>query len=123
MTVPSASSQTTSASAGRFTIDVTAGEPTLVKCKGRLVFGETEILKNGVKDLLPNSKRVVIDLSEVTYLDSTGLGTIVRLYVSAKSAHCELQLVNLGPRIRELFGMARVLSLFESCGEYNVRMP
>lgn len=98
------------------------GETAKVKCKGRLVYGQTDALKNAVGELLPKAKRVVIDLSEVTYMDSSGLGTIVRLYVTAKSAHCELQLVNLGARLRELFGMARVLSLFESCGEYNVKM-
>jgi anti-sigma B factor antagonist len=106
------------------TIEVqTQDEMVLVKCKGRLVYGQTDVLKDGVKDLLPKTKRIVIDLSEVSFMDSAGLGTIVRLYVSAKASRCELQLVNLGPRVRELFGMARVLSLFESCGEYNVRMP
>ena len=95
----------------------------MVKCKGRLVFGQTDILREGVRDLLPKSTRVVIDLSEVNYMDSAGLGTVVQLYVSAKASHCELQLLNLAPQVRQIFGLTRILSLFEPCGEHNIRMP
>ena len=56
-------------------------------------------------------------------MDSVGLGTVVALYASAKTAGCELQIMNVGPRIREIFSVARVLSLFEACGTANVRMP
>lgn len=112
-----------SKSGGECTIDVRSeGETASVKCKGRLVFGQTDILKDGVRDLLPKSSRVVIDLSEVDFMDSSGLGTVLYLYFTAKISHCELQLVNLAPRVRQLFGMANILSLFESCGEHNIRM-
>ena len=113
-----------SKSGSQCAVDVRSeGGTALVKCKGRLVFGQTDILQKAVRDLLPKSSRVVIDLNDVDFMDSAGLGTVVRLYVSAKTSHCELQLVNLGPRIRELFGLARVLSLFEPYGEYNIRVP
>lgn len=111
-------------SGGKCTIDVHSEDGTvLVKCKGRLVFGQTDVLKDGVRDLLPKSKRVVIDLGEVEFMDSSGLGTVVRLYVTAKTSHCELQLVNLAPCVRRLFALTRVLSLFEPYGEYNIRIP
>lgn len=113
-----------SKSGGMCTIDIRSEEGmVVVKCKGRLVFGQTGPLKDGVRGLLPKSRRVVIDLSEVNFMDSSGLGTIVGLYVSAKKSHCELQLINLAPRVRELFGLAHVLSVFEPIGEYNIRMP
>ncbi len=113
-----------SKSGGECTIDVRSeGDTVMVKCKGRLVFGQTGLLLDPLRDLLPKSRRVVIDLSEVSFMDSAGLGAVVRLYVSAKTSHCELQLVNLAPRVRELFGLARVLSVFEPYGEYNIRMP
>jgi anti-anti-sigma factor len=118
MTGPSSSN-----SGGKCAIDVRSEDGTvLVKCKGRLVYGQTGILKEGVKDLLLNSRRVVVDLTEVDYMDSTGLGAVVQLYVSAKASRCELQLLNLAPQIRKLFGMANILSLFEPCGEHNIRM-
>lgn len=111
-------------SGGEFVIDIRSeGDTVLVKCKGRLVFGQTDILKQGVRDLLPKSRRVVLDLSEVNYMDSAGLGSVVRLYVSAKTSDCELQVVNLTPCVRQLFALTRILSLFEPCGKYNIRIP
>ncbi|MEJ2008843.1 MAG: STAS domain-containing protein [Acidobacteriota bacterium] len=113
-----------SKSGGKCTIDVQSeGGTVLVKCKGRLVFGQTDILKKRVRDLLPKSSRVVVDLGEVDFMDSSGLGMVARLYVAAKTSHCELQLVNLSPQVRKLFGITRVLSLFEPCGQHNIRMP
>ena len=56
-------------------------------------------------------------------MDSSGLGTVVRIYVTAKASNCELQLLNLAPQVRQMFGVTRILSLFEPCGEHNIRMP
>ena len=99
------------------------GDSVLVTCKGRLVFGHTDVLNECVKDLLPKSKRIVIDLGEVTYMDSSGLGTVVRIYVSAKASRCELQLLNLAPQVRQMFGVTRILCLFEPYGQHNIRLP
>jgi len=48
---------------------------------------------------------------------------VVRAYVSAKTSHCELQLVNLNQRVRELLGMTNLLSVFGACGQYMTKMP
>jgi anti-anti-sigma factor len=56
-------------------------------------------------------------------MDSSGLGTIVALYISAKNAGSTLELINLSPRIRELFGLTNLLSVFETCGRYGTRLP
>ena len=95
----------------------------VVRCRGILVIGETDALRDAVKSLLPKHKKVVIDLSAVTAMDSSGLGAIVRLYVSAKSAKTELQVVNLTPRIRQLFSITHLLTLFEPCSQVNIRLP
>ncbi len=63
-----------------------SGDCAVVRCHGRLVSGGTDILFTEVKPLIPESKRIVLDLTDLEYVDSTGLGTLVRLYVSAKSA-------------------------------------
>ena len=111
-------------SAGQCTVDVqSSGDSVLVKCKGQLVFGQTDALRDGIRDLLPKSRQVVIDLGEVDYMDSSGLGTVVRIYVSAKASHCELQLLNLAPQVRQMFGVTRILSIFEPLGEHNIRFP
>ena len=74
-----------------------------------------------VKQLIPNHKRIVLDLSELAQMDSMGLGTLARLYVSAKAAGCDLQLVNLGARVRQLLGTTNMLSVFAIIGENGVK--
>jgi anti-anti-sigma factor len=94
-----------------------------VRCTGRLIAETSPLLKNEVKPLLPNKRRVILDLTELSYMDSSGLGALVGLYISAKKSSCELQLVNLSPRIRELLGVTTLLSVFEACGRHGTRMP
>jgi anti-sigma B factor antagonist len=90
----------------------------VVRCSGQLVAGLTGTLTAEVKPLIPQTKRIILDLSDLTKMDSLGLGTIVSLYVSAKAAGCDLKLINLGKRIREIFSIANLLDLFEHIGEY-----
>ena len=95
----------------------------MVRCSGKLVLGVTELLYDNVRKLIPETKYIVLDLTDLTDMDSMGIGTLVRLYVSAKSAGCRLELINLGKRIRDLLGVSHLLSVFAICGEQGVRMP
>ena len=52
-----------------------------------------------MRQLMPEFKRIVLDLSDIAYMDSMGLGTLVRLVVSAKSAGSSVELYKLGPRV------------------------
>ena len=63
-----------------------ASDPAMVTCSGRLVLGACGRLHSAVSPLFRTRKRVILDLTNLTHMDSMGLGTIVRLYVSAKSA-------------------------------------
>jgi len=83
------------------TTDRTPTEST-VHCTGRITSDTTELLKKTVKPLLSQGTRVALDLANVSYMDSSGLGTIVGLYASAKAASCELKLVNLSGRLKDL---------------------
>jgi anti-sigma B factor antagonist len=108
----------------RLRVDVEhEGGVSVVRCGGKLVAGVNDFLYTEVSRVIPESKRIVLDLTELTYMDSMGLGTVIRLYVSAKSAGCSLELVNIGQRVRELLGVTHLLSLFTACGEHHVRMP
>ena len=108
----------------RLTLDIErAGDSAVIRCAGQLVFGVTGFLYNNVCKLIPGSKHIVLDLTDLTDMDSMGIGTLVRCYVSAKSGGCRLELVNLGQRIRDLLGMTHLLAIFADCGEQNVRMP
>lgn len=91
----------------------------VVRCTGRLNVETAPLLKTQVKPLLLPKRRVILDLTDLTHMDSAGLGALVGLYVSAKSAGCELQLMNLTPRIREILSITNLLSLFELCGRYG----
>ncbi len=105
-----------------FKVEVQRRENTaVVKCTGRLVVGLTDELYNPVKALLPDYKRVVLDFTELARMDSSGLGTLVRLYVSAKSAGCALQLLNVGPPIRKLLGITNLLDAFTIVAENNIK--
>ena len=95
----------------------------VVKCSGQLTADVSALLKNEVKALIPGARRIVLDLSDVTRMDSSGLGAIVGIYVSARSASCGLELINLNKQIRDLLGMTNLLSVFESCGPHLTRMP
>ena len=79
----------------------------------------TDVLYAGVSPLIPGSKRIVLDLTDLSYMDSMGLGTVVRLYVSAKSAGCDLKLINLGKRIRQLLGVTNLLSVLAAIEEFD----
>ena len=81
---------------------------TIVHCTGRITSDTAQSLKTTVKPLLSESKTVVLELKNVSYMDSSGLGTIVGLYVSAKNAHCELKLTNLNKLLKDLFSITRL---------------
>ena len=99
----------------------TRDDCTLVVCAGRLTADVAASFKAEIKELISKAKRLVLDLSAVSYLDSSGLGAVVGLYVSARAAGCPLELINLSPRVRELLGITKLLSVLESCGQF--RMP
>jgi anti-sigma B factor antagonist len=108
-------------SAGHLELSISAeGSAIVVKCSGRLTAENSGALKAHVRTMIPNEKRIVLDLTDLAAMDSSGLGTVVGLYVSARHAKCELQLVNLSKKVRELLGLSNLLGVFEDCGKYGV---
>jgi len=92
-------------------LDVTTDKTptqTTVHCGGKITSDTTELLKSAVKPLLSQNTRVTLDLANVSYMDSSGLGTIVGLYASAKAANCQFKLVNLNERLKELLTITRL---------------
>ena len=95
----------------------------VVRCYGRLVSGGADdLLYRTVKELVPGSTRVVLDLKELKHTDSMGLGTLVRLYVHAKGAGCRLELMHLNKQISNLLGLTGLWDVFAIVGENNVKM-
>jgi anti-sigma B factor antagonist len=85
------------------------------------VAGVNDLLYQEVSQLIPGCKRILLDLTDLSHMDSTGLGTLVRLYVTARSAGCSLLLFNIGKPIRHLLGVTHLLSVFEVIGNNNIR--
>jgi len=95
----------------------------MVRCSGRLMIDSGNILRTEVHKLIKPGGRIVLDLTNVTHCDSMGLGSVISLYVTSKSTGCRLELINLGQKIRQLFSMANLLSLFEPAANTNARIP
>ena len=105
------------------TLDVVrAGSAIVVRCNGKLVAGVNDVLYSKVSELIPETKRIVLDLTNLARVDSMGLGTLVRLYVSCRSARCSLELINLGKQVRQLLGTTNLLSVFAIVGEHGIKM-
>jgi anti-sigma B factor antagonist len=96
------------------------GDTVVVKCSGRLVAGTTEELYQEVKQLLPQTKLVVLNLAELTYVDSSGLGMLVRLYTAARQAGCEFKLLHLGKQLRNLLKLTNLLSVFSQAEDHGI---
>jgi anti-anti-sigma factor len=96
---------------------------TTVRCTGRITSNTTELLRGTVRPLIPDAKRIVMDLTHVGFLDSSGLGAIVGLWLTSKKAHCELKLANANQRIIDLFLMSNLASIFEGHDDYLGATP
>jgi len=110
-------------SASLLTLDVERkGDIAIVKCHGKLVLGVCDVLTGKVRELIPDFKKIVLDLTDLSHMDSIGLGTLVRLYVSAKAGGSCVVLVNIGPRIRQLLGITNLLSVLTDMCEQGVNI-
>src|SRR5271157_3572719 len=83
----------------------------VVRCEGRIVSSTSPLLQSTVRPLIAENKRVVLDLTGVSYLDSSGLGSIVGLWVNSKKNNCDLKLIRLNDRIKELLRISNLGTL------------
>ncbi len=111
------------AAAPTLTIDLEhcTGNTIILHLHGKLVAGVTDILSSAVTPLIPNHRRIILDLSDLKHTDSMGLGAMVRLYVSAKSGGCSLELIHLSQQIRNLLGLTNLFSIFTVIGENGIK--
>jgi len=89
---------------------------TVVECFGRLTSENVPLLKDTMREACARQGRIVLDLKEVPMMDSSGLGAVVTLHVSARTRGCRLEVVNASKQVLELFSMTNVLSLLEATG-------
>ena len=91
---------------------------TVIRCAGRITSTTSGILQAAVRSHIADGKRIALDLSDVNYMDSSGLGALVSVYVSAKRQHCQLRLINVGPRLQQLFRLTKLASVFEGHDDF-----
>ena len=86
----------------------------VVYLSGAIYFGEESAsLRILVKDLLTKSREIVLDLGDVTYIDSGGLGTLMGLYASARKIGGNIKLARVDRQANEVLRITKVLTLFE----------
>ena len=92
------------------------GDITVLDLEGKILLGEGDIqLKQYVSDLITRGvRRVLLNCSEVPYMDSSGLGEVVRCYTAVKRAGGELKLVNLTKRLIDLLTITKLITVFET---------
>ena len=94
----------------------------VVECFGKLVSENVPVLKQALLDQFGKKRRIVLDLKEVPLIDSSGLGALVTLHVSARTRGSKLEVVNARQQVRDLLSMTNLLSLFEAAGRCGGRM-
>jgi anti-sigma B factor antagonist len=92
------------------------GDVTILDLKGKITLGEgDEALKDKINSLvLQNRRRILLNFADVPYIDSAGLGEIVRTYTSVSRQGGQLKLVNLTKRITDLLSITKLLTVFET---------
>jgi anti-anti-sigma factor len=95
--------------------DERGNKVTTIKCHGRLISENSNEIKELVKPLIPLGGRIIIDLGDLTFLDSSGLGALVGLKVTAvKQGLVRLEFANMTPRVLELLRISNLLQTFSS---------
>jgi anti-sigma B factor antagonist len=85
---------------------------TIFRCVGRINSSTSSLLHSSVRQAISAKKPIILDLSNVSYMDSSGLGTLVRLWVSAHREGCEIKLISLSDRVKELLHLTSLDKVF-----------
>jgi len=87
----------------------------VITANGRIVFGdESSLLREEVKKAIADgNKRIVLNLGQVSYIDSGGLGTLVALHTTAHNAGSTIKLANLTQRVGDLLQVTKLATVFE----------
>ncbi|HEX6324557.1 MAG TPA: STAS domain-containing protein [Vicinamibacterales bacterium] len=94
----------------------TVGDVTVLDLKGKMTLGEgDELLKDKINSLMNQGRgKILMNLEGVPYIDSAGLGEIVRTYTTVSRQGGTMKLVNLTKRITDLLAITKLLTVFET---------
>ena len=102
-------------------VERTVSDVTVLDLKGKMTLGEgDELLKDKINSLIhQGQKKLLLNLEGVPYIDSAGLGEIVRTYTTVSRQGGNLKLVNLTKRITDLLSITKLLTVFETYESEN----
>ncbi|HEU4417166.1 MAG TPA: STAS domain-containing protein [Candidatus Angelobacter sp.] len=96
-------------------------EETIVHCSGKITASSAEWFQSEIRDrVIPDSRgkgidvtrRILLDLSQISYIDSTGLGALLGVWTAAQRRSCDLEIVNLSPRVDKLVSLTKLDQVF-----------
>jgi anti-sigma B factor antagonist len=108
------------------------GDVIIVDVSGRLTLGEgTSALRKRMRELVEGgSRRIVLNMADITYMDSSGIGELVATYTTVTTVGGELKLLNLAKRVHELLNITKLYTVFETfedeasaIGSFSVAKP
>ena len=88
---------------------------TIVDCSGRITLGEGSVmLKDTVRELLSKGqKRILLNLGDVNYIDSSGIGELVSAFTTVRNQGGELKLLNLTKKVHDLLQITKLYTVFD----------
>jgi anti-sigma B factor antagonist len=89
---------------------------TVLDLSGKIVLGEGDVaVKERIKDLLADGQRkILLNLANVSYIDSAGLGALIGSYATVKRENGQMKLVNLTKRVQDLLAITKLITVFET---------
>jgi len=93
----------------------TIGDIRILDCSGKITLGEgTMSVRNAVRDILQSGgKKIVLNLADISYIDSSGIGELVSTYTTVVNGGGRLKLLNLTKKIQELLAITKLLTVFD----------
>jgi anti-sigma B factor antagonist len=93
----------------------TVGDVTILDCSGKITLGEgTMTVRNKVRDILKSDgKKIILNLADVNYIDSSGIGELVSTYTTVANSGGQLKLLSLTKKIHELLAITKLLTVFQ----------
>jgi len=88
---------------------------TLLDIRGRIILGdETDTLRTAVRDLLARGrKKIILNLADVDYIDSSGVGELVGSFTTVRNAGGELKLLNLTKKVHDILNVTKLYTVFD----------
>ena len=93
----------------------TVGDISILDCSGKITLGEgTMAVRNTVRDILKNNgKKIILNLADVNYIDSSGIGELVSTYTTVTNSGGQFILLSLTKKIQELLQITKLLTVFQ----------